>query len=329
MPHSKIKRARISKHLQNIIDHLEKLKAQHEQNLRKARIIRHSKVTLGELRANYTPHHKAIPPELLANVHKFQRIKSDPNRPLFIYGKDGGLIAVRTTLDDPEIIKTLTASLQALPGRTNLKFRGVDRGSYSTRHLTVWCAYAKKPFISRELKDDEAANLEFLNANQKLWTKLSDILGQISPSTYKAFLRYPLPKELKRFCTAWAGCVVNLGDKDPVQTKPHRDVKESIFGFSCVVPAGNYSGGDLILYDLEMIIELAPGDVFMFPDSLIHHANEDVTGGERSSIVAFTQENMFHYWKRKYGFVNNKDKRKNKSKSKKVLDRLKRQKKVT
>ena len=178
------------------------------------------------------------------------------------------------------------------------------------------------------MKEDEADNLEFLNKNRKLWIRLSDILGEISPSTYKAFLRYPLPKDLKRFCTAWAGCVVNLGDKDPVQTKPHRDVKESIFGFSCVVPAGNYSGGALILYDLEMIIELAPGDVFMFPNSLIHHANEDITGRQRSSIVAFTQENMFHYWKRKYGFVNNKDKRKIKSHSKKVMDRIKRQSKA-
>lgn len=323
MPHSKVKRAKISKHQETIAKHLEELKTVHEETFTKARVIRHKSVTLGELRAKFTPHHKAIPASLLANVNKFQRVKADPNRPLFIYGKDGGLIGHRTTLDDPEILDQLTDSLKALPRRTNLKFRGIDRGTYSTRHLTVWCAYAKKPFISRELREDEEANVDFLNANLKLWNKLSDILGQISPSTYKQFLRYPLPKGLKRFCTAWAGCVVNLGDKDPVQTKPHRDVKESIFGFSCVVPAGNYTGGALILYDLEMVIELNPGDVFMFPDSLIHHANEDITG-ERSSIVAFTQENLFDYWKRKYLFSNNKDKRKCKSGSKKVLERAKR-----
>jgi len=328
MPHSKVKRTHISKHLQSIVEHLNKLKVKHQKSLYQAKIIRHSKVTLGELRAGFKPYHKAIPPQLLMNVHTFHRIKSNPSHPLFIYGKDGGLIAYRTTLNDSQMVNTLTESLKVLLSRTNHNFRGINRGTYSTRHLTIWCAYAKKPFISKELKEDEAANLEFLNTNRKLWIRLSDILGEISPSTYKAFLRYPLPKDFKRFCTAWAGCIVNLGDKDPVQTKPHRNVKESIFGFSCVVPAGNYSGGALILYDLEMIIELAPGDVFMFSDSLIHHANEDVTGGERSSIVAFTQENMFHYWKMKYGFVNNKDKRKTKSHSKKVMDRIKRQSKV-
>jgi len=158
------------------------------------------------------------------------------------------------------------------------------------------------------LREDGEAGFTFLKDNLKLWNRLSDILGQVSPSTYRSFLRYPLPKNAERFCTAWAGCVVNLGGQDPVQTEPHRDVKESIFGFSCVIPAGNYTGGGLILYDLKMIVELAPGDVFLFPDSLIHHANEDIVG-DRSSIVAFTQENLFDYWRRKYRYINNKDKK--------------------
>ena len=55
-----------------------------------------------------------------------------------------------------------------------------------------------------------------------------------------------------------------------------------------------------------MVIELAAGDLLFFPDSLIHHSNEPVSG-ERHSIVAFTQQNVFDYWKRKYGF---KDKKK-------------------
>src|SRR5277367_587503 len=176
MPHSKVKRQRISKHLQKIIHHLKILKAQHTESLTQAKIIRHSKVTLRELRANYTPHHKKMPPNVLANMDKFHRIKSNCHRPLYIYGKDGGLIAYRTSLNDPDILGTLTKSLKALPRCMNHKFQGIDRGRYSTRHLTVWCAYAKKPFVSRELKEDEAVNLDFLNVNQKLWMRLSDIL---------------------------------------------------------------------------------------------------------------------------------------------------------
>ena len=292
MANSSSKRKAIANQKQSItrnVERFRKLQAKLQEN---GRIIRLKNIKLGVLRQNFIPHHKEIPEKLLNDVHTFRRISSDLKRPLFIYGSDGGLLAYRGHLNDPQILENLTSSLEKLPRRTNLKFRGIDRGSYSTRHYCTWSPYSKRPFISKELQEDGEAGLEFLKLNTMLWKKLSNILGQISPGTYRQFLQYPLPKNSPRFCTAWAGCVVNLGDKDPVQTKPHRDVKESKFGFSCVVPAGNYIGGALILYDLRLVIELCPGEVFLFPDSLIHHANEDISG-ERSSIVAFTQENFF------------------------------------
>ena len=191
--------------------------------------------------------------------------------------------------------------------RANHKVRGVYRGKYLTRHYCTWSPYSKKPFISGDLKKDREAGLEFLRKNQELWSELSDIFGGIAPNIYKSFLRYPLPTETKRFCIAWAGCVVNIGDQDPVQTRPHKDQKESKYGLSCIVPVGNYSGGALICYELGLIIDLRPGSCFFFPDALITHSNE-VTIGERSSIVTFTQENLFDYWRHKYRYFNNKDK---------------------
>ena len=322
MPHSKQNRRAINRHLEKIDRHLLKLQNLYQKHLSQVIRVKHPSVTLGQLRENYRPHHIAIPPESLANVDKFQRFKSESERPFAIYGRDGGLIGYRTSLNDSSMITRLTESIRSLPRQENYKFRGINRGSYSTRHLTVWSPYAKKPFISHELKENYDANLEFLKTNELLWNRLSDILGQISPNTYKQFLRYPLPKETPRFCTAWAGCVVNSGDEDPVQTKAHRDVKEAIHGFSCIVPAGNFTGGALILYDLEMIIELNAGDVFMFPDSLIHHANEAVEG-ERHSVIGFTQQNLFHYWERKYKSCNNNDKRAVARHTKKTLNRIK------
>ena len=42
--------------------------------------------------------------------------------------------------------------------------------------------------------------------------------------------------------------------------------------------------------------------MLFFPDALIHHSNEPVApGGQRNSVVAFTQQNMFDYWKRQDG----------------------------
>ena len=304
MPHSRIKRRCIDSRLRRINKRIKSLRKLHLKQLQSAQIITLSHVSLGELRAKFSLQHKALPQYVLSSVNHFRRILSDSQRSVFIYGSDQGLLACRIPLNDSTILDSLTTSLRLLPSHTNHKFRGIDRGSYSTRHYCVWSPYSKQPFISRELKEDGQAGLDFLEANQRLWQRISDILAQISPCTYRRFLRYPLPNKLKRFCTAFAGCVVNLGDKDPVQTKPHRDVKESIYGFSCVVPAGDYTGGGVILYDLKLVVDLRPGEVLFFPDSLIHHANEEVVG-DRSSIVAFTQENLFHYWKRKFKFVNN------------------------
>jgi hypothetical protein len=146
---------------------------------------------------------------------------------------------------------------------------------------------------------------------------MSNLLGEIAPRIYKRFQRFPLPGMLNRFCGAWAGCVVNIGkNRKPVRTKPHRDVKEEKHGYSCVCACGEYEGGDLILYELGVVIEMKPGDMLLFPDGLIHHANRLVVG-TRYSLVAFTRGNMFAYWKRMFA----KGKLKAR-KPKKIIDRL-------
>jgi hypothetical protein len=42
--------------------------------------------------------------------------------------------------------------------------------------------------------------------------------------------------------------------------------------------------------------------MLFFPHALMHHSNEVVAlGGQRNFVVAFTQQNMFDYWKRQDG----------------------------
>ena len=111
-----------------------------------------------------------------------------------------------------------------------------------------------------------------------------------------------MPTGTSRNCGAWSSCAVNNGGKNASETNIHRDVKESRYGYSCIVSCGEFTGGAMILYDLGYILEMEPGDLLLFPDSLIHHSNE-AAQGVRKSLVAFTQENMNDYWKRKYGSV--------------------------
>ena len=63
---------------------------------------------------------------------------------------------------------------------------------------------------------------------------------------------------------------------DAAPTTIHRDVKEPKYGYSSVICTGDFTGGGLILYDLEIVLELKPGDMLIFGDSVIHHSNEQV-----------------------------------------------------
>jgi hypothetical protein len=75
--------------------------------------------------------------------------------------------------------------------------------------------------------------------------------------------------------------------EDPVGSKTDCDVKDDYSIFNAVVPIGDFKGGELILWGLKIIVELRPGDVFLFYCSLIAH---NVTGvrGDRNSVNLFS-----------------------------------------
>jgi len=68
----------------------------------------------------------------------------------------------------------------------------------------------------------------------------------------------------------------------------------------------------LILWELEIVLELEPGDIVIFPDALITHSNEKAKGSH-SSMVCFTKENVYSHWNRKYNMkLRRKERKKNK-----------------
>jgi predicted 2-oxoglutarate/Fe(II)-dependent dioxygenase YbiX len=89
---------------------------------------------------------------------------------------------------------------------------------------------------------------------------------------------------------------------DPMMTEEHQDEKDAVFGVSCLCPFGNYEGGELICWEMEVIVELKPGDLFFFPAHLVMHSNQLVKG-ERHSLVAFTQQGTINYYETKYNCV--------------------------
>ena len=99
------------------------------------------------------------------------------------------------------------------------------------------------------------------------------------------------------------GCQVNISiDNKPVETFPHRDCTVFQRGFSCLCPFGEFTGGGVILWELEAVVELGRGDLFYFTDHLINHSNEKAYG-KRNSVVAFTENRVWMWFQRARGFV--------------------------
>jgi hypothetical protein len=314
MTHSVKKRRQrewVRKTLNKRVKNLNKLAAKHHKDPINMVL---PKVALGDLRAQFKHIHHDLHPAYHRLVHKFERIPLG-DTPLFIRGSDSGLLLCRVPLKRPDLVEKLDQSIEHLPPTKHYKFRGIKRSDYGTRHLCVWAAYAPKPFLTREYLDSEEESQQFVEENAEVFHHMSALLGAVAPGVFKRFQTYPLgDKDLKRLCGAWCGCVVNQGGNSPNQTQMHRDVQEAIYGYSCVLSTGDYTGGALILYDLQLILEMAPGDMVLFPDSVIHHANEPAIG-RRNSVVAFTQENMYNYWNREFNLkLRRKDRRKAKNK---------------
>jgi len=290
------KRERLHRSLNKRVKALAKLaRKQHKD----PHIVSLPDVSLGDLRGRFKHFHYVLHPALRRQLPKFERIPSDPAKPLFIYGSDGGLLGCRVRLHDPEAIHNLYDSIQPLPPSRHYKHRGIKRSEYQTRHYAVWASYSPRAMLSREFRDDGPAGHEFINGNKRIWDAMSGLLGQVAPGVFKEFQNYPCGSGLDRLCGAFAGCVINNGGNNPNQTEIHRDVKEAQYGFSCIVSCGSYQRGALVCHDIKKIIEMDTGDLFLFPDCLIHHNNEDAEG-IRCSVVGFTQENMYDLWHREY-----------------------------
>ena len=258
-----------------------------------------SYVALGDLRRRWRQKETPLHSALLRKVSKFKRIKIPKDKPLRISGSDGGLLVYGVALNDKALVDNLYEYIQKAPTPKHYKFKGKKRSDYQSWHWTGWAKYNLDPFMSKEYLDAQEEADKFFEDNEEVFRRMSAILGQCAASVFKQFHTYPLPDGVRRLCGAWLGCAINKGGNNPNQTNKHRDASEAQYGYSGLVSCGNYRRGGLVLWELEMVLETEPGDVVIFPDAIITHSNEPAKG-THSSVVCFTQENVYSYWNRKY-----------------------------
>jgi hypothetical protein len=105
-------------------------------------------------------------------------------------------------------------------------------------------------------------------------------------------MKHEMPEEYKLIDVYWrylslgevpasypfSGVVINFC----VSTNAHRDWIDK--HLCVVIPFGDWEGGEIVLYELGLVIKLKPGDILIFPSCHITHFNLHFSG-LRGSIV--------------------------------------------
>jgi len=149
-------------------------------------------VALGDLRRRWRQRETTPYSALLRKVGKFERIKIPKDKPLHISGSDRGLSVYGVALNDVELVDKLYQSIQETPTPKHYVFKGKKRSNYLSWHWTGWAKYCLEPFMSKEYLDAQEDADKFFKDNEKVFCKMSAILGQCAPGVFKQFKTYPL-----------------------------------------------------------------------------------------------------------------------------------------
>jgi hypothetical protein len=195
------------------------------------------------------------------------------------------------------LIDNLAQASEQLPANN---IEAHQRGHYERVHYALWADSSPDIMMSSEYRKQLPHSEDFIAANSKLFKWLSNQLRMLCPELYNSYTSIDKYLELdqRRLAGAWHGTAVNrqIGSDD--ELKAHKDWKDAPKGLNCVVPWGDYTGGELTMYSLKLRWELKPGDVLFFGGRVISHGVEDVITGVRNSLDLFTHQSSMK-WKKK------------------------------
>ncbi len=226
----------------------------------------------------------------------FERIESSEEH-LCIRNSRGEILGYRIRLP-PAVFGTFRRSAAALP---RIRRRTHCRDRSSVRHWVVWSDYSPKgrPRLSKQYREEndsgDGVAQRWIEENEELVKLLSHTLRMISPHEYARGLEageMMRKKEgLERLFQAWCGVALNKGMTGE-GGMVHKDAKD--YRTNCAVPWGEFTGGDVVLMELEKKVEVRAGDAFFFRGECIAHKKE-VVQGVRGVADFFTHKNVLNW----------------------------------
>jgi hypothetical protein len=244
-------------------------------------------------------------------------ITEDPNGPnsfayypsdhgfLEIKDENGKLLGFRFPLkrENLEVLKDCDEMVDGLP----TTIRKHKRGTFNLRHWGVWADYSQNFMMSKEMKRDLEVARVWFSQNQDLFAEASDVLRMMDAEQYvhmrngfrKFMEREAAPDGLQLEPVAGVWHTVALNRKQVGNaSETHQDWKDDGQTYNCVIPYGEWSGGDLILWPLKLRVQISEGEGFFFLGRLIAHSVTEVVG-MRNSVDAFIHKSNFDCLSRK------------------------------
>ncbi|RDX40619.1 hypothetical protein OH76DRAFT_1365962 [Lentinus brumalis] len=139
------------------------------------------------------------------------------------------------------------------------------------------------PYESKELQLHKPEYRNLCNCFQELFEWIEKKLRSFFPGLFQkiSILASTLPGNQDVPAYPFSGFVLNIN----VATRVHRDGKDLL---ACLVlPIGNFTGGDLVLYEPGLVLPLRLGDLVFFRSPEISHFNLHFCG-VRASLVCHT-----------------------------------------
>ncbi|KLO11765.1 hypothetical protein SCHPADRAFT_941756 [Schizopora paradoxa] len=158
------------------------------------------------------------------------------------------------------------------------------------RSLTVHC--------SAELLNNEALFVHLTALLEEFFAYISEALKFYLPSVHEELesIIEVLPLNGSSPFHPFSGVVLNIN----CATNIHRDPKDQTL--CMVIPFGNFAGGELVLEELGLVLQLAHGDVVAFLSGKISHFNLHFHG-QRGSLVLHSDSHLTHWNKTKQAFT--------------------------
>jgi hypothetical protein len=111
-------------------------------------------------------------------------------------------------------------------------------------------------------------------------------LFDLTPYLRRNFLKSP-----------WPAATFNFGPW--TITFPHTDPGNLAFGWCAITALGNFDflrGGQIILWDLGLVIDFPPGSTILIPSAVVRHSNTTIQAGEtRYSFTQYAAGGLFRW----------------------------------